>query len=128
VPDEDQGWFMILVQAPQGASVEYTSDAMREVEAICAREKDIIGAFSVVGFSFSGNGSNRGMVFLNLANVDKRKGDQDSAGSVVNRLRGPLGGLTEIQAIPFLPPAISGVSSFGGFTFEVLDEGGNQIQ
>ena len=34
VPDEDQGWFMITVQAPQGASVEYTSQAMRQVEAV----------------------------------------------------------------------------------------------
>ena len=74
VPDEDQGWFMITVQAPQGASVEYTSQAMRQVEAVCAKEKDIIGAFSVVGFSFTGSGANKGMVFLNLANIDKRKG------------------------------------------------------
>jgi len=29
VPDEDQGWFMITVQAPQGASVEYTANAVR---------------------------------------------------------------------------------------------------
>jgi HAE1 family hydrophobic/amphiphilic exporter-1 len=39
-----------------------------------------------------------------------------------------LGQLTEIRAVPFLPPAISGVSSFGGFTFEVQDEGGNSVQ
>ncbi len=128
VPDEDQGWFMITVQAPQGASVEYTSQAMRGVEAICAQEKDIIGAFSVVGFSFSGSGSNKGMVFLNLANIDQRKGEQNTATAVVTRLRGPLGQLTDVQAIPFLPPAISGVSSFGGFTFEVQDEGGNSVQ
>ena len=77
VPDEDQGWFMITVQAPQGASVEYTSQAMRQVEAVCAKEKDIVGAFSVVGFSFTGSGANKGMVFLNLANIDQRKGAQD---------------------------------------------------
>ena len=128
VPDEDQGWFMITVQAPQGASVEYTSDAMRGVEAICAKEPDIIGAFSVVGFSFSGSGANKGMVFLNLKNIDKRKGEQNSAAAVVNRLRGPLSQLTEVQAIPFLPPAISGISAFGGFTFEVQDEGGNSVE
>ena len=125
VPDEDQGWFMITVQAPQGASVEYTSQAMRQVEAVCAKEKDIIGAFTVVGFSFSGSGANKGMVFLNLANVDKRKGAQNSATAIVNRLRGPLMALTDVQAFPFLPPAIAGISSFGGFTFEVQDEGGN---
>ena len=128
VPDEDQGWFMITVQAPQGASVEYTSQAMRQVEAVCSKEKDITGAFSVVGFSFSGSGANKGMVFLNLANVDKRKSKQDSAAAVVNRLRGPLSQLTEVQAFPFLPPAISGISTFGGFTFEVQDEGGNTVQ
>jgi HAE1 family hydrophobic/amphiphilic exporter-1 len=128
VPDEDQGWFMITVQAPQGASVEYTSQAMRQVEAVCAKEKDIIGAFSVVGFSFTGSGANKGMVFLNLANIDKRKGEANSAAAVVNRLRGPLAQLTDIQAFPFLPPAISGISSFGGFTFEVQDEGGNTVQ
>ena len=128
VPDEDQGWFMITVQAPQGASTEYTSQAMRQVEAVLAKEKDITGAFSVVGFSFTGSGANKGMVFLNLADADKRKGEQDSAAAVVNRLRGPLSQLTEVQAFPFLPPAISGISSFGGFTFEVQDEGGNTVE
>jgi HAE1 family hydrophobic/amphiphilic exporter-1 len=128
VPDEDQGWFMITVQAPQGASVEYTSQAMRQVEAVIAQEKDIVGAFTVVGFSFTGSGANKGMVFINLANADKRKADRDSATAIVNRIRGPLSQLTDVQAFPFLPPPISGISSFGGFTFEVQDEGGNSVE
>ena len=128
VPDEDQGWFMITVQAPQGASVEYTANAMRAVEAITSRDKSIIGAFTVVGFSFTGNGPNKAMVFLNLANINQRKGEDQSAAAIVNRLRGPLSQLTDVQAFPFLPPAIAGVSSLGGFTFEVQDEGGNTVQ
>ena len=128
VPDEDQGWFMITAQAPQGASVEYTVNAIRQVEAIISREKDIVGAFSVVGFSFTGNGPNKAMVFLNLANINDRKGEQNSATAIVNRIRGPLMALTDIQAFPFLPPAIAGVSSLGGFTFEVQDEGGSTVQ
>jgi len=128
VPDEDQGWFMITVQAPQGASVEYTANAIQQVEAIISREKDVIGAFSVVGFSFTGNGPNKAMIFLNLANINQRVGEQHSAAAVVGRLRGPLMGLTDVQAFPFLPPAIAGVSSLGGFTFEVQDEGGSTVQ
>ncbi len=108
--------------------MEYTADAMRQVEAVLSREKDIIGAFSIIGFSFTGNGPNKGMVFLNLANANQRKGEQHSAAAIVNRLRGPLLGLTDVQAFPFLPPAISGVASLGGFTFEVQDEGGNTVQ
>src|SRR5271166_4012246 len=126
VPDEDQGWFMVLVQGPPGASLEYTADAMRQVEAVLAKEKDITGAFTVVGFSFSGSSANRGMVFLNLA--DNRKGDQHSAAAVVDRLRAPLSQIADVQAFPFLPPSISGVAAFGGFSFQVLEEGGGSLQ
>ncbi len=128
VPDEDQGWFMIAIQAPQGASVQYTSKAIREVEALLQNDKSIIGAFSVVGFSFTGNGPNKAMVFLNLANVDQRKKPDQSADAIVNRLRGPLMGLSDVQAFPFLPPSIAGISAFGGFTFEVQQEGGGSLE
>ena len=76
VPDEDQGYFIIAVQAPQGASVEYASNAVREVEAIASTEKDILGAFSVIGFSFTGNGPNKAMIFLTLKSINDRVGDR----------------------------------------------------
>ncbi len=124
VPDEDQGWFMITVQAPQGASVEYTSQAMRAGGGRLRNEKDITGAFSVVGFSFTGSGANKGMVFLNLANVAKRKGDRTSAAAVVDRIARAVEPVDRRAGLSFLPPAIAGISGFGGFTFEVQDEGG----
>ena len=98
------------------------------MEAICSTDKDIIGAFSVIGFSFTGNGPNKAMVFLTLKPINQRKGAQHTADAILNRLRGPLMGLSAIQAFPFLPPAIAGVSSLGGFTFQVQDEGGNTVQ
>jgi len=128
VPDEDQGWFMVTVQAPQGASLEYTANAVREIEAIAMKDKDIIGTFSAIGFSFTGNGPNKAMVFLTLKSINKRPGEQHSAAAILNRMRGPLMGLSDVQAFPFLPPPIAGVSSLGGFTFEVQDEGGNTVQ
>lgn len=128
VPDEDQGWFIVNVQAPQGASVEFTSVAMRQVEATVSKVPDIIGAFSVIGFSFTGNGPNKGIIFLNLKDSKDRKGAQHSAETIVNSLRGPLSQISDVQAFPFLPPAISGIGNFGGFTFEVLDEGGHTLQ
>lgn len=128
VPDEDQGWFMITVQAPQGASVEYTLRGLREIQAVLAQDKNIIGAFSVSGFSFTGNGPNKAMVFLNLKPIAERKGEENSAASIVNRLRGPLMQISDVQAFPFLPPSIAGISAFGGFSFQVLQEGGGSLQ
>ncbi len=127
VPDEDQGWFIVNVQCPEGASLDYTMRVMGKVEAALAQEKDIVGAFSIGGFSFSGASANKGLVFVNLTDVSKRPSKAHTVAAVVGRLRGPLGGITEATAIPFLPPPINGVSSFGGFQFEVQDEGGHSL-
>jgi HAE1 family hydrophobic/amphiphilic exporter-1 len=128
VPDEDQGWFIVNVQAPQGASVEYTSLAMRQVEGVVSKVPDIVGAFSVMGFSFTGNGPNKAIIFINLKDAKDRKGFAHSAAGIVEQVRGPLSQISDVQAFPFLPPAIQGIGNFGGFTFEVLDEGGHTLQ
>ena len=47
LPDEDQGYFIAQIQAPEGASLEYTSNVGRQVETVLAKEKDIASAFSV---------------------------------------------------------------------------------
>jgi HAE1 family hydrophobic/amphiphilic exporter-1 len=127
VPDEDAGWFIINVQAPEGASLDYTTRVMGQIEAVLAREPDIIGAFSVAGFSFSGSSPNRGLVFINLKPINERKGKEHSLGSVVTRLRGPLFSISSATVIPFLPPPLEGVGAFGGFQFEVQDQGGNTL-
>ncbi len=75
VPEEDQGFMMVLVQAPQGASLAYTTHIEAEVSAVLAQEKqDVLGAFAVGGFSFSGNAPNFGMMFCALTPYDQRRG------------------------------------------------------
>ncbi len=127
VPDEDQGYFIVNVQCPEGASLDYTSRVMGRVQAALASEKDIAGAFSIGGFAFSGASPNKGLVFINLKAIADRPGAEHTANAIVARLRRPLGGITEGTVIPFLPPPINGVSAFGGFQFEVQDEGGHSL-
>jgi HAE1 family hydrophobic/amphiphilic exporter-1 len=125
VPDEDQGFLIIAVQAPEGASLQYTTDIMKQVEGVLARQPEVAGAFTVAGFSFGGSGSNRGLVFVNLKPFAERPDDAQSAQALQRRLFGALSGVTGALVIPFLPPSIQGVSAFGGFQFEVLDQTGN---
>jgi len=128
LPDEDQNYFIIQAQAPEGASLEYTSDVMRQAEQVLAKVPDIQGVFSVAGFSFSGASSNRGIMFINLKPIDERPGDEHSAQTIVARLRGPLMGISGAVVIPFLPPPIRGLGAFGGFQFELLDQSGGPIE
>ncbi len=63
IPQDDQGYLMVVVQTPQGASLEYTSAVCSEVEKIVSTVPDISGAFTIVGFGFSGSASNRAIIF-----------------------------------------------------------------
>ena len=128
IPEDDQGYLIVAVQTPQGASLAFTQEVCAKVEEAVSHFPEITGAFTVVGFSFSGNAANRGMVFLNLANFKDRKGPGHRGPDVVEKLRGPLAAIPGGLVIPFSPPAVEGLGQFGGFTFEVEDLGRNTLQ
>lgn len=123
VPTEDQGYIMILIQAPPGASLEYSSNICHEVEVILRRQPEVADIFSVAGFSFVGSGSNLAMVFVNLKPFAERTGNAHGSPALVNRLRGPFFGISGAVVVPFNPPAVQGLGQFGGFQLEVEDQG-----
>jgi len=128
IPEDDQGYVMVIVQAPQGASLAYTQDICAKVEESVSHIPEVTGAFTVVGFSFTGNASNRGMVFLNLADFKDRKGNGHTGPAVVEKMRAQLAGISGGLVIPFNPPSVQGLGQFGGFTFELEDLGRNTLQ
>ena len=128
VPDEDQGYFITVVQAPEGASLEYTTNICRQVEKVLMTEKDIQGVFAVPGFSFGGSAPNRALVFAPMKSITERKGEAHSVSTVINKLRGPLFGIGGAIVVPFAPPAVQGLGAFGGFQFIVQDQGGHSLE
>jgi len=122
VPDEDQGYFVIAVAAPEGASLGTTNDTLRKVEAVALKVPEITGCFSVAGFSVAGSGPNRGVSFCSLRDWSERKKAGSDLASVITRLRDPLMAIGGAVVVPFAPPAIDGVGAFGGFQFELEDQ------
>ena len=45
LPEEDAGWFLSIVQAPAGASLEYTSNAMREADQAFRSDPASLGQY-----------------------------------------------------------------------------------
>ncbi|HSA91618.1 MAG TPA: multidrug efflux RND transporter permease subunit [Terriglobales bacterium] len=128
VPDEDQGWFMVLVQAPEGASLEYTTAVSHQASKVLLQNPDVTGVFSVPGWSFSGAAPNRAMIFMNMKDIEERKGEGHSLGEVVNAVRGPLAGIREASVVPFGPPAIEGLGAYGGFQFQLQQTGAGTME
>ncbi|MBV8053228.1 MAG: multidrug efflux RND transporter permease subunit [Acidobacteriaceae bacterium] len=128
VPDEDQGWLIVAVQGPPAASTQYTRSIVEQVARIMQNDPDMESVFAIAGSGVSGAAANQGVVYAGLKDYAKRKGPQHSADAVVNRLRGQLFAISGAIVLPFLPPAVQGLGSLGGFQFEVQDQGAHTLQ
>jgi hydrophobic/amphiphilic exporter-1 (mainly G- bacteria), HAE1 family len=128
VPSEDQGYLIVAIQAPTGASLDYTRKIGEQVSAITKNVPEIRGTFSVAGFSFGGATPNAGLVFLPLQPYEKRKGHDHTAAAILKRLRPQLFGIPGAIVIGFEPPAVQGLGQFGGFQYELLDQGNHTLQ
>jgi HAE1 family hydrophobic/amphiphilic exporter-1 len=127
VPNEDQGYLILSVQSPSGASLQYTQNIEKQIQDIVGKLPEVQGVFAISGFSFAGAAPNRGIVFVPLKPYSQRKSAEHSADAVLNRIRGPLFGISGAMVFPFLPPAVQGLGQFGGFQFEVQDQGGHTL-
>ena len=128
VPDEDQGYFIIVMQAPSGASLEYTKGIGNQVAHMLSDVSEAEGTFSIAGFGFSGSTSNQGLIFVPLKPFSQRKGDQHTATAIVNRVRPRLFGISGAIVFATLPPAIQGLGQFGGFQFVVQDQAAHTLE
>jgi HAE1 family hydrophobic/amphiphilic exporter-1 len=128
VPVEDQGYFIIIVQTPPGASLSYTTDFADKGAAIVRQDQDVFGTFSVMGFSLAGGSSpNSGLIFAPLKPVDDRTklGKGHDAHSIVARIAPQLFAVPGGILFAAEPPAIQGIGSVGGFQFILQDGGRN---
>ena len=58
LPNEDQGYLIVNVQLPPGATQGRTLEVMQQVEGFMLKQPEVQSMVSVMGFSFSGQGQN----------------------------------------------------------------------
>jgi HAE1 family hydrophobic/amphiphilic exporter-1 len=127
IPNEDVGYFIIIVQAPEGVSINYTLNVLKKLEVQLDKSEEIVSSFGVAGFSFSGTNPNNGIVFCSLKPWHDRHGAEHHLNAIIERLRKPFGAISEAMVIPVNPPAIQGLGNFGGFVFELQDLYGTEL-
>jgi len=128
VPDADQGYVMVVIQAPQGASIDYTMNIVRQVEDIIKKFPETDRFFAAGGFGFAGSAPNQGIMFVSLKDWKERQGPEHSAQALVGQMFGAFSRITGAMVFPFLPPSINGLGQFGGFTYELLDQSCGRIE
>ncbi|MEX2222441.1 MAG: multidrug efflux RND transporter permease subunit [Candidatus Rokuibacteriota bacterium] len=129
-PTEDQGYLLVNVQLPDAASLERTDAVVRQIEQILLETPGIETVVAIGGRSFitGVNGPNVASLFPRLAPWSTRKTAELQAGAILGRLRARLGGIQEAVVVVFPPPPIRGISSGGGFQFELQSVAGGSLQ
>ncbi|MEH2440846.1 efflux RND transporter permease subunit [Nostoc sp.] len=125
LPDEDEGYFITIIQGPQGVSLQYTSDVIAQVEKEILQLPEVLGTFAIGGFGFSGSTANSGIIFTTLKSWDERSKPGQSVQAIIGSLQGKLLAIPEARVFPVNPPPIQGLGNFGGFVFQLQDRRGN---
>ncbi len=130
MPDEDQGYIYVSMQLPIAASMERTSAAAKQVEAVLANTPGVQYTTTVVGFnllSFAHTSYNS-FFFVTLKPWDERKSRAEQYQEIKNRLNQELSRLPVGTVFSFSPPAVPGVGTSGGFQFVLEDRSGKDVE
>jgi hydrophobe/amphiphile efflux-1 (HAE1) family protein len=121
LPDEDQGAFFVSVQLPDGASVTRTSEAVQQIEALLKQMPQVQNVLAVSGFSIIDgvNEPNAGLLVPTLKPFADRAGAANSAQALIARVFGAGLQMPTATIIPFNLPPIIGLSTTGGFEYEL---------
>lgn len=129
LPVEDQGYFFVVVQLPDGASLERTNRVAEQVRDILEATPgvEIVGAISGLNFLTSAAQSNSAVEFAILKPWEER-GPEQHASRIVEEVRPKLMAIPDAFALSFDPPSIPGLGATGGFEFQVKDLTGQGSQ
>ena len=128
LPDEDQGAFFVAVQLPDGASVTRTRAVVERVEAVVKEIPQIQNVLAIVGFSLldGGNQSNAAFMVLRLKPFADRKAAADKVQVLIGRVFGGVQQIRSATIFPFNLPPIIGLSTSGGFEYQLQNLEGRE--
>ncbi len=124
LPEEDQGYFISLIQLPPGSTRERTIEVLAQVEKFYLKQLEVEHVIGVAGFSFFGRGQNAAITFVRLKDWDARPAPENSASSLVQRANKTLSRIKQAMIFSINVPPIPELAAVGGFDFRLQDISG----
>ncbi|WP_129645380.1 efflux RND transporter permease subunit [Peristeroidobacter agariperforans] len=124
LPAEDQGAIITVVQAPPGATVDRTNEAIDQVQGFYRGQPQTRSIIFIRGFSFFGQGQSNAMAFVSLTPWDERPGEQNNALTIVGKANAALSQVKQALIFTLNPPSIPSLGVAAGFTFKLQDRSG----
>ena len=121
LPEEDQGAFFVAVQLPDGASVSRSSEVEKRIEDLLHSMPQVQNVVAIIGFSIIDgvNEPNAAFIVPTLKPFADRVGAVNSAQALIGRVFREGQEIRSATVIPFNLPPIIGLSTTGGFEYEL---------
>ncbi len=130
VPDEDQGYVLMLNILPEGTALPYTEQYVNATDKMNLADPSVEYTVSVAGLdllSFAYR-SNFATSFIPLKPWDERQKPGEDSFSLVGRIFGRGAGMPKGMTLAFNPPAITGMSNTGGFECYLQSRGEGDVK
>ncbi|WP_306113615.1 MULTISPECIES: efflux RND transporter permease subunit [unclassified Roseovarius] len=124
IPETDQGYAIVVVQLPDGASLERTDEVIKQATEIALETPGVKNAVAFAGFSGATftNASNQGVIFTAFESFEDRGKAGLPAGAIVGSLFGRMQVIREAFIIAIAPPSVRGVGTGGGFKLQLQEK------
>jgi HAE1 family hydrophobic/amphiphilic exporter-1/multidrug efflux pump len=129
LPEDDQGYLLMVVQLPSGASLQRTEKVLESIREIVQKQPEVETMLGITGFNLLAqvNTPDSGTGVIVLKPWSQRPGRQGSAQGLTQRLYRLLASIKEANILTIPPPAIPGIGQAGGFEFMLADTSGGSL-
>ncbi|MEM7762267.1 MAG: efflux RND transporter permease subunit, partial [Cyanobacteria bacterium P01_A01_bin.40] len=125
VPEEDQGYFFTIIEAPPGVSLNYTHQITQQAQEIVISHPEVEHVMGLTGFSFDGQNSNKATMFVKLNPWSERAENSSSAFGLIQTINQEFGqNIDGARVFAVNAPPVDGLSSFGGSEIYIQDRQG----
>src|SRR5206468_11189393 len=123
LPDEDQGYIIMVAQLPDGASKKRTTAVTETVEKFFLSNQAVYGTVALTGqnFVFNTRGTHTSTTFVPLKPWDERKKPHQQAKALIAAGFKEFGKFPDALVLAFNPPSIRGLGATGGFSIQLQD-------
>ncbi len=123
IPAMDQGYAIIVIQLPEGASLSRTDAVVQRASEIARNTPGVANAVAFAGFSGATftNASNAGVIFAPFDSFEHRLETGETSAKVIGSLYANLQSIQEAFIIALAPPPVRGIGNSGGFKMQLQE-------
>lgn len=130
LPEEDQGYFISIIQLPDGASKQRTIEVLKKVENYFLSVPEVHSTDALAGqnFVFNTRGANQATMFVPLHHWDDRTGPEQHVKALIGNAFKKFAEIPEALILAFNAPSIRGLGATGGFSLQLQDPSGGDFK